>query len=511
MNNVEISNNKRIAKNTLFLFFRMLLIMLVSLYTTRAVLAILGAEDYGIYNVVGGVVTALAFLTNTMVSSSQRFFAFYIGIGDKKKLKEYFNTTSLCYLIVGICVVFIAETIGLWFVINKLTIPINRIDAALWVYQCTICSFIVKLFVIPLQSMIIAQEKMNIYAYVSIIEAFLQLAIVYLLNILHQDYLILYSVLQLITVIITTIWYIVYCRSNFEETHFYFFFNLRQFKELIGYSAWNLIGALSTVIRSQGINILLNVFFNPVVSTARAIAYQVNTAINSLSTNFFSAVRPQITKQYASKQTDKMLDLVFRSSRFCYYILFIMALPILIETSFVLELWLKDVPKYTISFTQLVIVNALIDSIGHPLITAIQATGRIKYYQLSTAGILILNLPVSYCFLKLGYPPQITMIISIFISLIAQLLRMIFMKNLLHMSLRQFNKQVNGPILLATLTAVVIPMGVHVFWSNSFVVSIVNIVASIILSILTVFLFGITKTERFFVTTFVNNKLGIGA
>lgn len=492
----ETSNNKRIAKNTLFLFFRMLLIMLVSLYTVRVVLATLGQEDYGIYNVVGGVITTLAFLTNTMVSASQRFFAYYIGKGDSKKLNEYFITTCLCYFAVGLIVIFLAETVGLWFVNNKLTIPVERANAAFWVFQCSIMGFIAKLFVIPHQSMIIAQERMNIYAYVSIVEVVLQLVIVYLLKIFQTDYLILYSVLQFLTLVVTTLWYISYSRLNFKESRFRLFYNKEQFKELIGYSSWNLTGALATVIRSQGINILLNMFFMPTVNAARAVAYQVNTAINSLSTNFFSAVKPQITKQYASGQKQGMLELVFRSSRFCYYILFVMALPIIIEAHFILGLWLKEVPEYTVLFTQLVVINALIDSVGHPLMTAVQATGKIKNYQLITAGLLIMNLPLSYIFLKLGYPPQTTMLISIAISVIAQISRMWFMKVQLQMSLHEFNKRVNIPIAIVTSTSILAPLILHYSFTPSITSSVAIMFVSVIMACAMTWLLGITSSER---------------
>lgn len=503
----EIADNKRIAKNTLFLYIRMLLIMLVSLYTVRVVLDVLGAEDYGIYNVVGGVIAMFSFLTNSMVSASQRYFAYYIGKGDTEKLRQYFVITCICYFMIGAVVVLLAETVGLWFVLNKLTIPDGRMHAALVVYQCSIFNFVLRLFVIPHQSFIIAKERMNIYAYVGIVEVILQLVIVFLLKLIDFDHLEVYGVLLCMTGFIVSGWYIIYSRYNFKETRIYKYFNKAQFVDLLGYSGWNLLGVFSGVCRSQGINILLNMFFSPTVNAARAVAYQINSAVTTFANNFFSAVKPQITKQYAAGEQAGMLKLVTRSSRFCYYILFILALPILLEVPTLLYLWLKEVPDYTVLFSRLVIINALIDSTAHPLMTAIQATGRIRSFQIVTAGLLILNLPVSYVFLKLGCPPQVTMIISICISLIAQISRLLFARKQVSLSIVSYCKEVLWPIGMVTLFSFILPFGISFFISNSIAELLVVGVVSVLSVSLFIFTLGITKDERSYMLSFVKSKL----
>lgn len=505
----EIADNKRIAKNTLFLYARMLLIMVVSLYTVRVVLDVLGAEDYGIYNVVGGVVAMFSFLTNSMVSASQRYFAYYIGKNDSNKLSQYFVTTCLCYLMIGALVVLLAETAGLWFVWNKLTIPETRMNAALVVYQCAILNFVIRLFVIPHQSFIISKERMSIYAYIGIVEVLLQLFIVYILKIIDYDHLEVYGILLCLTGIITSAWYVFYSRHHFKETKLYRYYNKEQFVDLLSYSGWNLIGVFSGVCRSQGINILLNVFFSPVVNAARAVAYQINSAVTTFANNFFSAVKPQITKQYAAGEYGIMLNLVYRSSRFCYFILIFLALPILFEVPVLLKVWLKDVPDYTILFSRLVIVNALIDSTAHPLMTAVQATGRIRSFQIVTAGLLLLNLPISYFFLKMGYPPQITMIISIIISFVAQFSRMIFAKNLVGLSIVNYFKSVIWPISIVTVCSIIPPIVLSLVINDSMVEFVfVGGISCLAVAVFS-FTLGMNTNERMRIFKFIKLKINL--
>lgn len=503
----EISDNKRIAKNTLFLYARMLLIMLVGLFTVRVVLDTLGAEDYGIYNVVGGVIAMFSFLTNSMISASQRYFAYYIGKNDSVKLRQYFVITCLCYLSIGLIVVILAETVGLWFVMNKLTIPENRMTAALIVYHCTIFNFVLRLLVIPHESFIIAKERMNIYAYISIVEVVLQLLIVYLLLVIEMDHLALYGILHCFTGVIISAWYIIYSRTHFKETKLYKYYNKAQFLDLLSYSGWNLLGVFSGVCRSQGINILLNMFFTPAINAARAVAYQINSAVTTFANNFFSAVKPQITKQFAAGEQTGMMTLVFRSSRFCYYILYFLALPILFEVPLILSVWLKEVPDYTVLFARLVIINALIDSTAHPLMTAIQATGRIKYYQIVTAGLLLLNLPVSYVFLKLGFPPQTTMLVSICISALAQLSRMLFAKRMLSMSIREYVKEVLVPIGMVTILSVIPPLVLKSIMAESYLEFFIVCGISCVIVALASFMLGMTQAERVYLINIVKKKI----
>lgn len=499
--------NKRIAKNTLFLYIRMLLVMAVNLYTVRAVLNILGVEDYGINNVVGGIVTMFSFLTGVMVSASQRFFAFELGKKNLKKLNNYFNLTLWCYLIIAVIVLLLAETVGIWFLHTKMIIPIERMSAAEWVFQFSIISFMIQMIVIPYNSVIIAREQMNIYAYVSIIEVLLKLAIVYILVVFSFDKLKLYSILTCIVSLLISSFYIIYCRHKFNETKLTLYWNKQMFYELVSYCGWNLFGALSAVLRSQGINILLNLFFNPTINAARAIAFQVNNAINQFINNFFQAVRPQITKLYATGEKENFITLIFRSSRFCYYLILFFAIPLLLETPYILGLWLKEVPEYTILFTRLVIVTAVVESISYPLMSAIQATGKMKWYQITTGGLLLLNLPISYLFLKLGFPPQVTMIVSIIIAVFSQIIRIIFAKGLFNMPVRNYINNVIFLILVVTILSFCLPITVLFILPSNLLRLTIIILTSTFTCIGSIYLVGITKNERQMLQSVLKEKI----
>lgn len=309
------SNNKRIAKNTLMLYFRMLIIMLVTLYTSRVVLSALGVVDYGIYNVVGGLVTMMGLLNGAMSVSTQRYLTYELGKGDMLRLKQVFSTCMTIFMILSLIVIILAETIGLWFLYNKMVIPEERMDAACYVYQFSILACILSLITNPFNATIIAHEKMDVYAYVSILEVALKLVIVYLLLVIPTDRLITYGILILASQFIVALCYIIYCWKKFSETHYHFYWDKPLFRELISYSGWNLYGSAAGLVKGQGLNILLNMFFNPAVNAARGIAYQINSAITQFFTNFYTAVRPQITKYYATGEINEMTKLVFRSSR----------------------------------------------------------------------------------------------------------------------------------------------------------------------------------------------------
>jgi O-antigen/teichoic acid export membrane protein len=451
-------NNKRIAKNTLLLYFRMLLIMAVSLYTVRIVLHALGAVDYGIYNVAGGVVTMFAFFSGTMASASQRFFAFELGRNNITQLKKTFSMTMIMYAMIALVILILAETVGLWFLNTKMTIPSDRMEAARWVYQFSVLSFMMTMFTIPYNASIIAHENMKVFAFVSIIEVSLKLAIVYLLVFFSFDKLKLYAILMFGVTTIVTFIYRTYCIHKFLECRFSFNWEKSLFKKLISYSGWNLFGALANAFNNQGINIILNIFFGPLVNAARGVAYQVNSAVNQFVLNFMTATRPQITKYYAIGEKQQMLKLVFQSSKLSFLLLFVLSMPVLLEANFIFRLWLKEVPDYVILFTRLVIITALIDSLSYPLMTAAQATGKIKKYQATVGGVMLLNLPTSYIFLKFGFPPQIVFYIALLNSIICLLLRLWLLRNMVGLKIEEFFLKVILSSSLVSVFAYAIPL-----------------------------------------------------
>lgn len=424
-------NNKRIAKNTLFLYFRMIVIMAISLYTVRAILHQLGVVDYGIYNVVGGVVSMFSFLNGTLATSSQRYFSIELAKGDMKRLNQWVCLNITTFSIFIIILLVIAETIGLWFVNYKMTIPEERMFAANVVYQLSIVTFSIHFFNVPYNALIIAHERMSAFAYISIIEAASKLVIVFLLSISTWDKLIVYGILMFLVSCGVTSSYIIYNLRHFEEAKFRPYWNTKEIKELLGFSGWHFFGTFSVVVRSQGINILLNLFFNPAINAARAVAYQIYSAVSQLSHNFFVAVKPQIYKSYAAGEKEFLYKLILRSTTMSSLLVSMLIFPILANTHYILSLWLKEIPDYAVIFTQLVLVNGLVDTTNGPTTASVLATGKIRKYEMIVGGLFILNLPISYIALKFGCDPTVTMVISIVIAFFVTFVRAFFMCNMI--------------------------------------------------------------------------------
>ena len=411
-------NNRKLAKNTIYLYLRMLVVMVISLYTVRAILDILGIIDYGIYNVVGGIVTMFAFMNRTLSTSSQRYFSIELARGDINKLEKWFSLNITAFFSLGILIVFLLETIGLWFVNVKMTIPDNRLMAANVVYQLSILSFLVQIVAIPYIALVIAHEKMKVFAYIGVIEAIGRLLIVYVLMIQPWDNLIIYGILILLLSVGISFSYVLYCWRHYPESIYHWYWNTIEIKELFGFSGWHFLGTFSTTCRSQGINILLNIIFNPAINASRAIAFQVNSHLMQLSNNFFTALKPQIYKTYAVGDYVSLYKLLFRGTIISTFLVSVVIFPIWSNTNYIMSLWLKNVPDYVVVFTQLTLINGLIDSTNHTLFAASLATGKIKGFMFAVSLIMFCNLPISYLFLLIVNDPTIVFYVSIILSLI---------------------------------------------------------------------------------------------
>ena len=491
-------NNKRIAKNTLLLYIRMLLIMAVTLYTSRVVLATLGVEDYGIYNVVGGVVAMFGFINSSMTSATQRYIAFAIGKDDSQWLQKVFSTALQIHVLIAVIIAILGETIGLWFMYTQMNIPIKRMDAAFWVLQCSIISTMVIIISVPYNANIIAQEKMTAFAYISILEVALKLAVVYILLLFPSDKLILYAFLILTIQILIRFCYSIYCNRNFQESKYRHTWDKALFKEMTSFAGWSIFGNLSAVLFSQGLNMLLNVFFGPVVNAARAIGVQVQGAIQSFVGNFQMALNPQITKTYAKNDMNNMRTLMFRSARFSFYLLFFLSLPILFETNFILTVWLNTVPENTVIFLRIIICTSLIYTLANPMIIANQATGKVKKYQAVCGSILLTILPVSYICLRLNCPAYSVFIVHLVIEGITQIARMIMLRPLIGIQLKDYIKNIYANVFGVAALSAIIPFLVHKNMDDNvlrfFVVCFVCI-----LSVGTVvYYIGLSKGERLF-------------
>lgn len=492
-------NNKRIAKNTLLLYFRMLLMMAVSLFTSRVVLNTLGVEDFGIYSVVGGVVGMFVFINNSMSSATQRYITFALGKGDKNRLQTVFSTTLQIHSLIAVIIVLLGETVGLWFLYNKMQIPADRMDAALWVMQCSIVSMVVMIVSVPYNADVIAHEKMSAFAYISILEVVLKLAIVYLLLVFSYDKLILYAILILMIQILIRFCYSIYCNKHFEETRYKHVWDKKLFKEMTGFAGWNLFGNMAGVLFGQGLNMLLNVFFGPVVNAARAVAVQVQGAIQQFVGNFQTALNPQITKTYATGELNEMHRLMFRSARFSFYLLFFLSLPVLYETDFILTIWLKIVPENAVAFLRIMICTSLIYTIANPLIIANQATGRVMKYQAVCGTILLLILPISYLCLKMGCPAYSVFIVHFLIESVTQVARMILLRPLIGLRIRDYFIYIYKPVLIVVGVSVILP-SIFYYSMNSGLLRVFTVFLMCVMSIaVTAYLLGLSVNERSFV------------
>lgn len=499
MVNQSSANNKRIAKNTLLLYFRMLFMMAVSLFTSRVILNTLGVEDYGIYNVVGGVVAMFGFINGSMSSATQRYITFALGKGDENRLQTVFNTTLQIHAMIAAIIVLLGETIGLWFLYNKMQIPADRMDAAFWVLQCSIVSTVVMIVSVPYNADIIAHEKMSAFAYISVLEVVLKLAIVYMLVVFSVDKLILYAFLLLGIQLLIRFCYSIYCNRHFKETKYRHVWDKQLFKEMTGFAGWSLFGNLSGVLFTQGLNMLLNVFFGPVVNAARAVAVQVQNAIQQFVGNFQMALNPQITKTYAQGKMEEMHTLMFRSARFSFFLLFFLSLPVLFETEYILTVWLKTVPDNTVVFLRIMICTSLIYAIANPLIVANQATGKVKRYQAVCGTILLMILPISYVLLLLGCPAYCVFIAHFVMEAIAQLARMIMLRPLIGIGIKDYIVNIYARIALVVVASLILPFIAY----NAMDSGIVRFLVLGIICVISVsgcaYYLGLNSNERVFV------------
>ena len=489
-------SNKRIAKNTLFLYIRMFIVLIISLYTSRLLLNALGIVDYGIYNVVGGIVTLFTFVTGAMSTSSQRYITFALGQQDEQRLKEVFRSSLQVFVLLSLIILLLSETIGLWFLYYKMTIPAERMTAAFWVYQISILSCVLGMLVIPFRAEIIAHERMNAFAFISIMDVVLKLFIVIIISLMDDERLIFYAVLMFFITFLNNIIYMVYCKKQFKEINYKMVFNKPLLKEMGNFAGWSLIGNLAGVLSNHGVNILLNMFFGPAINAARGIAIQVQGTIQGFIINFQMAVNPQITKTYATNDLNRMHNLIIASSKFSFFLLFFLTLPIILETNQILVLWLKLVPEHTINFIRIIFFIMLIDTLANPLIIANQATGKIKKYQTVVGGILLSIVPISYIALKLGSKPEMVFIIQLIIAIIAQIARVIMIRPLINISYRKYFKDIVFRSVIVMIVASILPIYIYEQMDENLLRLMCVVICCSVSIIITILLLGLNNKER---------------
>lgn len=490
------NGSKRLAKNTMLLYVRMLLVMFVGLYTSRVILQTLGVEDFGIYNVVGGVVSMFSLLSGSLSSAISRFITFALGKGDKEHLKKVFSTSVTIQIILTAIIIVVAEIAGIWFINHKMMIDAERLSAAHWCFQFSLLTFAVNLISIPYNAAIVAHERMAAFAYISVVEVVGKLLIAYGIGMVAFDKLVVYGLLLAILALVIRLLYGIYCSKHFEECHYHFIWDSKLLKEIFSFSGWNFIGSSAALFRDQGGNILLNLFFGPSVNAARGIAMQVNHAVYGFVQNFMTALKPQITKNYASGNHDQVMKLIFVGSRFSFYLLLFLALPVIINTRYILSLWLGVLPDHVVQFTRLVLIFALCESISNPLIVAQAATGKIRNYQIIVGGCIMLCFPISYLLFRVGFPPEATFLTSIAISFICLFIRLILLRKMIGLSLGKFMKNVCINIVAVSFFAFIVPYIMHEYLNDELECFVLTTAVSCICSGVSIFFIGCNKEER---------------
>lgn len=477
----------------------MFVIMGIAFYTTRIVLSRLGVNDYGIYNVIGGVVGLFALFSSAITSSISRYLTYEIGRANKMELNKTFASSMCILLILSGIFIIITEPIGIWFINEIMQISPERLYAAHWVFQCSVLTFGINLISIPYNALIIAYEKMSAFAIISMVDALLKLVIALLLYIVPFDKLIFYAAMLAVESLMIRIIYRVYAGHYFSETKAKLKIYNDKFKAILSFTGWSCIGGSAGILNSQGINVLLNLFFGTIVNAARGVTQQVTNAITSFASNFILAVQPQIIKNYAAGNYSRCLQLVYHSARLSFYLLLILSVPILIETEFLLKLWLANIPTWTVPFVQLALIQAIFGSIATPLLYLNQATGDVKFYQISAGGIILLNFPICWLLLKLGYNPVSVYYCEIILTILGIIARLLVINFQMKINIWEF---VCGVILKGSFVLIISILGASLypyFVKGGFGNALISMSIAVLWTCLVVFSFGLNRRERHFV------------
>lgn len=494
------SNNQRIAKNTAFLYIRMLLVMGVGLFTSRIVLQNLGIDDFGIYNVVGGVVSLFSFLNLSLTNASSRFISTALGKGDEDSIKTTFSAIVTIHFALAIIVLLFAETVGLWFLLNKMVIPVDRIYAAKWVFQCSVVTMIFSVMTVPFNALIVSHERMSAFAYISIFEVFCKLGIAFMIGMFHGGKsLIIYAISLALLQLCVGLFYLCFSRRNFVESRFHILWHKTISKEILKFAGWTMNGNLAVIGYTQGINILLNLFFGPAVNAARGLSVQVQVAVRNFFMSFQTALNPQIIKSYAKGDFTYMHTLIIFGSKASFYLVLIISVPIIFNTSYILQLWLNTVPEYTAQFVQIMLLICMNNSLGNLLAYGIHATGNLKKYQLIEGGLLLSVLPIVYICLKyLEISPIQVFIIYFIIEVMTQAARIMIVCPEIHMGIKTYCNKVLLPIILTLCTSLLLPFAIYLEFNvaNKFSEFFISATICLLWSMLSIYIIGLSKEEK---------------
>lgn len=500
------SDGKRLAKNTILLYGRTFLIMAISLFTSRVVLNTLGIDNYGIYNVIGGFVAMFSIAGGTLVTACQRFLTYEIGKKENAQTQKVFSAALTIHIVLAIFLLVLFESIGLWFLNVKMNIPVDRMIAANWVFQCSILAFLVNIVSSPYNALIIAHEKMSAFAYISLMDAILKLLIVYMLYITSWDRLILYAILYLGVAILDRLIYSLYCR-RFSESKFVFVKDKTLYRKITGFAGFTFLGSVASLLSNHGVNLILNLFYGVAINAARGIAVQVQNAVVKFVNDFMTALNPQITKSYAAGDKEKSMSLCYKGARFSFFLLMVMALPIMIRTPYILELWLKVYPDYATMFVRLTLTLSLVTLLSTPLTTEILAVGKLKLNALAIGGIRLLNLPLCYTIMKMGASPEYCYVVLIIMEILSLLARLIILKLQIQIHIINYFREVIVYVIAVLAICFFMSHLLDKIIAQTLIGLFVFGFVSVIVSIIVVYVLGLKKMEKKMIAKFVFNKI----
>ena len=502
------SDNRRIAKNTIVLYLRTLFIMAITLYTGRVILDVLGVSDYGVYNVIAGVTGLIGFVRSALGSAVQRYINVAMGNGSQDEMKKIFSMSLYCYCLIALISLVLAESIGLWFVLNKLNIPEGRMDAAVFMYHCTVIMFVLGMLTVPFHSVIIAHERMDIYAFFSIFDAVIKLVNIYIITIIPFDKLKLYAILLTAASLLQMGMYVLYCHHQFTECRLARVWDKNLIKGIYSFSSWMLVGTTTNVLSTQGINMLINIFFTPVFNAARGVAIQVYGAVNILAGNFMTAVQPQIVQSHARNDVDHSLKLVFSSSKLSAFLMFIIALPIMLNADYILDLWLVKVPPFTALFVNLVIIDAIITTSYNPIFNIAQAANKVRNYEIVVSVGFVLIFIITLTAFRNGAPVYWAFLSAIIINIIGLFVRLLVLKHDVQFPMFSFCRNVISPIATTTISAWGLSWGIaHLLNPNNFILVCVHGISCMIITLICVWLVGTNMSEKQLITQFAQDAI----
>lgn len=506
MSNYSI-NNRRIIKNTAYLYVRMLLLMVVNLYTSRVVLHALGVQDYGVYNAVGGFISMFSMVSAALSTAISRYITFTLGENNSEKLRRIFSTSVILMMLLSLALIILSETLGIWFLNNKMTIPDSRMMAAHFVFQFSLVTFVINLLSVPYTAVLIAHERMSAFAYIGIIEGLAALGVALVLNYSSVDTLILYAFLMCLVSMIIRLIYGFYCKKHFDETQGKYVLDKEGLRDMLGFAGWNFIGVTSGVLRSQGINLLFNVYNGPAVNAARGLSMQIFNAVNKFSGSFYTSVQPQITKSYANEKRAAANKLACDSSRLAFYLLLLIGIPILSETDFLLRLWLHEIPPLTSDFVRIIVIFSFLEAFSQPLIYLMLATGKVRNYQIIVGSLNLLNFPVAWLILHLGYSPEIAQSTTILFSFLSLLVRVYMLKRMTELSLRYFFVNTFGRAMIVAFLVLAVPNLIIRFYESGIIRFITGAICSELYALALIFFIGLANNERQIVISNISKLL----